>query len=90
MQPPLSPANGTDNGTVIGALGIEIGAADDLLTAAELVLPPPSHGRANRTTIFRLRRSKRGFRGPSALCWAFGSMIRKVPKRSAKNQSEQQ
>jgi hypothetical protein len=43
--------------TVIGALGIEIGAANDLLTAAKLVLPRPSHGRANRTTIFRLRRS---------------------------------
>jgi hypothetical protein len=80
MQPPLPPGNGTDNGTVIGALGIEIGAADDLLTAAKLVLPPPSHGRANRTT-FRLRRSKRGFRGSSALCWAFGSMICNVTKK---------
>jgi len=52
MQPPLPPGNGTDNGTVIGALGIEIGAASDLLTAAKLVLPRPSHGHANRTTNF--------------------------------------
>jgi hypothetical protein len=40
MLPPLPPGNGTDKGMVIGALGIEIGAANDLVMAAKLGCGP--------------------------------------------------
>ncbi len=75
----FATGNGNDKGTVIGALGIEIGAANDLVMAAKLGCRPVARPCEPHSNILLAAPETRLSRS-ICLCWAFGSMLQGAQK----------